>query len=386
MYALQQVMEELENSLKNRSSSERLQVLRSITDLFLCGVGHQSEEHVSLFDDALCRLVNHVESRAIAQLSAELAPIDHAPIRIVRQLARHDDVAISGPLLKESKRLEAEDLIEIAQTKSQAHLAAIASRPQLEAIVTDVLVDKGNTEVAKVVANNVGARFSQAGLSKLVTRAEKEEGLAELVAIRSDISPHQLRQLAAKATDTVRQRLMTTANPEANARIERILVEIADEVGGQGAAEKRNYFAARRLYQSIQHDPALVRSTLAEVAARDDFEATVVLLSGLSGIKLKSVEQTLVNSDGGTLILCKALRIDWPTARAILSLRAANNAPPVKMDNAFEQFAKISEHTAQRVVRFWQIRTTVGDADPPRQSVDPAAKSRDGAEHGEVAL
>jgi uncharacterized protein (DUF2336 family) len=214
MSAVLETLEEVEVCLKSRPSSERVQALRAVTDLFLNGAAKHSAHQVELFDDVLCRLVQHVEARALAQLSGELAPVDNAPTRVVQHLARHDDIVVAGPVLTGSTRLQTQDLIEIASTKSQAHLLAIGSRRQVEAAVTDVLVEKGNTEVAKRIATNAGARFSEVGFSRLVTRAENEAGLAELVAIRAEMSPEQLRQLALQATETVRQRLMAVTKPE----------------------------------------------------------------------------------------------------------------------------------------------------------------------------
>jgi uncharacterized protein (DUF2336 family) len=82
-----------------------------------------------------------VETRALAELSLELAPVDTAPRRIIGRLARHDEIVVSGPVLTQSNRLQTDDLIEIASTKSQAHLVAIGSRSLIEEAVTDVLVE-----------------------------------------------------------------------------------------------------------------------------------------------------------------------------------------------------------------------------------------------------
>jgi hypothetical protein len=80
-------------------------------------------------------------------------PIDTAPLRVVQRLARHDEIAVAEPLLRESKRLGMIDLIEIANTKSQAHLAAIGGGTSTEfrsVIATEI---KNWKEAAR--ANNI---------------------------------------------------------------------------------------------------------------------------------------------------------------------------------------------------------------------------------------
>jgi uncharacterized protein (DUF2336 family) len=374
MSAALQTLEEVELCLKSRPSSERVQVLRAVTDLFLNGAAQRSAHQIEQFDDVLCRLVQHVETRALAQLSDDLAPVDNAPMRVVQHLARHDDIVVAGPVLTGSTRLQTADLIEIASTKSQAHLLAIGGRSQVEAAVTDVLVEKGNTEVAKRVAANAGACFSETGFSRLVTRAESEAGLAELVAIRSELSSEQLRQLAVKATDAVRQRLMAVATPEARQKIEKVLAEIAAEIDRPNA-KPRDYSVAQRLVISMRHDASLMRSTLAEVAAQGEFEATVALLSALGGVGIPVVERVMTNSDeGGLLLLCKAIDLEWPVARRILMLHPVGmRTTATQMDRSCEQFGGINGATAQRVVRFWQVRTAVTSGESEQRQADRAA-------------
>ena len=89
------------------------------------------------------RLVKTIEIRAIAdigarmalaEMSEQLAPIGQAPPSVVRRLAKNDQILIAGPVLKESARLSEDDLIEIAETKSEQHLLAVSARWWLKEI------------------------------------------------------------------------------------------------------------------------------------------------------------------------------------------------------------------------------------------------------------
>jgi uncharacterized protein (DUF2336 family) len=363
MRPLHNTLEELEASVESRSSTQRIRVLRSVTDLFLEDPVSYSEDQVELFDDVLCRLVRHVEEQALVRLSRELAPVENAPVQLVRYLAGQEAILISAPVLKLSPRLRAEDLIDIASTRSQAHLLAIGSRPELEEAVTDVLVARGNTEVAITLARNAGARFSPGGFARLVTRAEREEGLGELVVIRSEMSPLHLRQLVCKATKIVRQRLLAVAPPEARARIERILFEIAAEIEQPALSKGRDYASAQRLVLGVKHDAGLMRLMLAEAAEQEKLEMTAVLLSALGAIPMSAVERILTNgNEGGLLLLCRAVDLLWPTVRVVLRLHPlGSGATEAQMDRWFRQFKKINPSTAQRVLGFWRVRGAVTD-------------------------
>jgi uncharacterized protein (DUF2336 family) len=356
---LHQVVEHLHASLESRSCSERLRMLRSVTELFVGGAAHFSEAQIELFDEVLCRLVQYVADRALAQLSAELAPIDTAPPNVVRRLAWSDNIAISGPLLKQSKRLRVPDLVEIARTKSDAHLFAIGRRSQIDEAVTDILVKRGQVEIVRAIAKNTGARFSQDGFSRLVRRAETDDGLAELVAVRSEISSEQLHRLVGTATEIVRRRLVALAKPEARQRIEKVLFEIGVEIDRPDIEQKRDYSPAKGLVDRIGNDPTLLRSMLVEVAKQNEFEAAVVLLATLANLSVPAVER-IMNRDeaGGALLLCRAIDLKWPTVLAVLSVHAtASTAGAAQLDRMSRQFAKLDAVTAQRVVRLWRMRS-----------------------------
>jgi uncharacterized protein (DUF2336 family) len=80
-------------------------------------------------------------------------------------------------------------LAEIAGTKRQNLLVAIAGRPQVSEIVTDVLVERGNSEVAHKVVANTGASISELGFVKLIGHAKNDKTLAAAIADRKDLPP-----------------------------------------------------------------------------------------------------------------------------------------------------------------------------------------------------
>ena len=165
MDAHNSIIAELEAAISGNSKEKRVDTLRRVTDLFLCDADRFNDVQVEVFDDVLCHLIKRIETKALAELSARLAPVGNSPAELIRRLARNDDIVIAAPVLTQSARLTADDLIEIAQTKSQAHLLAISGRTQLDEAVTDQLLSHGDYEVAQKLARNAGARFSETGFT-----------------------------------------------------------------------------------------------------------------------------------------------------------------------------------------------------------------------------
>jgi uncharacterized protein (DUF2336 family) len=359
MSTQQSLIGELEEAIKSGSSERRVETLRRVTDLFLNDADRLNEEQIGLFDDVLCHLIKRIETKALVELSGHLAPIDNSPIELIRRLARNDEIAVAGPVLTQSARLTAGDLIEIAGTKSQQHLLAISGRSELEESVTDVLLDRGDRETVHRLARNAGARFSETGFTSLVRNAETDESLAEKLGLRLDIPLRLLRDLLLKATEAVRTRLLALAPPETRDQIQRTLSKISNEVSREATAS-RDFAQAQQGILLMRKEGRLDESALLEFANRRLYEQTVVALAMLSSASIDLIASLMKGArSAGLLIPCKAAGLKWPTVSAILRSRFAHHTmSEADLTQAKEDFLRLSQLNAQRTLRFWQIHAT----------------------------
>ena len=354
MSATASLIPELEEVIQHGSPERRAETLKRITTYFLSGASRFNDDHVKLFDHVFGRLIHEIETKARAELSNRLAPVGNAPAEVLRRLAHDDDIAVAGPVLTQSKRLSETDLVAIAKTKSQAHLLAISSRSGIAVPVTDVLVQRGDAEVVRSVAENRGAQISEAGFSTLVDRAEKDEDLAEKVGMRADIPPRLFRDLLLKATEVVQQRLLASAKPETQAEIRRVLAKVSTEVGAKTGP--RDYTIAQHRVESLRNDGKLNEAALVEFAKAGKYEETVVALALLCSVPIEVVDRLMSGErPDPVLILCKSAGWSWPTVKAIVMARG-NGMSNQALDTAYANFDRLSPTTAQRVMRFWQVR------------------------------
>src|SRR4051812_3218487 len=93
---------ELEEVIATGSPERRTQALQRITALFVAGASNFNEDHVKIFDDVFGHLIDEIESKARAELANRLAPVRNAPAKVVRKLAKDDDIAVAGPVLQQS--------------------------------------------------------------------------------------------------------------------------------------------------------------------------------------------------------------------------------------------------------------------------------------------
>jgi uncharacterized protein (DUF2336 family) len=352
------VIEELEHVLAAGSSDRRrTEMLRRVTDLFLGGAESFNQQQVGLFDDVLARFVKQVETTALAELGTKLAPIDNAPHGIIRSLARHDEIAVAGPVLAQSPQLSDSDLIEIAGSKGQGHLGAISERKRLAAAITDILIQRGDTTVVRKLSKNQGAAFSEGGYVSLAGRAETDERLAENLGARLDMPPQLLQDLMLKATETVRGRLLAVVPPERQAAIQRVLSALAEKMLRKAAAP-RDFSHATALVDKLQSTGQLNESVIARFAEAGQYEEMVTGLARICAAPVELIERLMQNVRyDGILVACKAAELRWPTFSAILKARFGPfEGPAVDLTQARSDFLKLSAATAQRMLRFWLVR------------------------------
>jgi hypothetical protein len=351
------IIAELEDAVRGGSSAKRVDTLRQVTDLFLNDGDRLSDDQVQVFDDVLCLLIARVETRAKAELSKRLAPIDYAPFEVIQHLAWDDEIEVAGTVLAQSSRLGTETLVEIASRKGQDHLLAISGRPDLPAAVTDVIVDRGEGRVIRKLANNASASFSEEGYSAIVARADGDDELIEILGLRTDLPAKFLRDLLRRAKEAVRNRLLAIAPPSIREEIRQILNAIA----GEAPTRTRSYGVAEELVKLMKELNELDDAAVYNFAEAGKFDEVTVSLAVLNDIPLDMMGRLMEGPRNDLILIpCRSAKLNWPTVESILRNRPIQH--PIDeptLEIARRDFRKLSMDTAQRTVRFWQLHNRV---------------------------
>jgi uncharacterized protein (DUF2336 family) len=362
------IIDEVESAIRTGSAEKGLETARRVTDLFLSSAGSFDDEQIALFDDVLVRLIGTIELRAIAdmgarvalaEISAQLAPIAQAPPSVIRRLANNDEIRIAGPVLQESARLDDGELVKIASSKGEPHLLAVAGRWWLKEIVTDALLARHYPSVSKRLAANPGARVSGSGFAIIVGQAESDPELAVSVGVRVDLPSDLRRQLLRSATEAVRTRLLSRAPPhlfeEIQSAIAAVTVGVEREMSGV-----RDFEGAKRAIGNLKATGQLNEATLLSFARQRRYEEAVAALAALSGSTVEVIRPLMQSlREDGLLVPCKAALLSWETTLAVLESRFATGAmKPADVARAKSNFARMTAENARRTLRFWQVRAS----------------------------
>jgi uncharacterized protein (DUF2336 family) len=352
------LIDDLEVAIKHGSPENRVQTLRRITDLFLHDANRLNDEQIGVFDDVLCLLAEKIEKTALVELGQRLAPVDMAPIRVIKRLARDDAIEVAAPVLTGSRRLTAADLVEIVQTKSQAHLLAISERPILEPKLTDALLVRGDQKVVTALAKNAGAQFSETGFTRLVERADGDDTLGELVGLRKDLPGNLLQELLRRASEMVMRKILSLVPPERRADIERIIAKVGRTLS---RSTEHDYSEAEGAVAALVKAGKLDETALVTFVRKRQKDELIVALGRLSSTPVAIIAQLLNGHRNDAILLpCKAAQLSWPTVEFILHDKLAGQ-PAIDsiVVLARKDYAKLATATAQRTLRFMNVQAAV---------------------------
>ncbi len=296
--------------LANEDSSEkRRELLRAVTDLFM-STETVNEEQSQLFDDVMTRVADDAGTEGRRELSSRIAPVGHAPRGIINKLARDDEIDVAAPVLTESPVLSDDDLVQITETKSQDHLAAVSERKEIATRVTDVLIEHGNSKVLRNVSGNTGAMLSDTGARTLSAKADDDNTIQRNLFRRDDLPP-----------------------------------EVALEVQARGDVPEE---------ETGDPNPNTPQGWMIPTIVQE--------FSKLSGLEPDRVEKMILEERLDiVVIICKSLELTGPEFEKVLRQRTLHTGPQeYDLNSLMLQYNTLPPHAAQRMARFLKVRQTVG--------------------------
>lgn len=349
------LLEELDKAILIGSRECRERALWYATDLFM--VGRFTDEEIWVFGEIIGKLAAEIELAARAKLAAKLSRIDHAPARLIDELASDHSIEVAGPVLRYSERVDVRTLLSAAKTRDQQHLLAISKRRLIPEPVTDVLVTRGNQAVVQSVAANEGARLSEAGFLNLIKRSENDSILAENVGLRHDIPRHLFQQLIAKASDETRRKL-ERERPDIVIAVDALVADVTASLHSKFGPASPSYFAAKKAVSFKHRLGELQETSILEYARARKIEETIVGLSLLCSLPSDVIERALAGKSRELLlIVARAFEFSWETTGALLFLGAPHfTISNHELDELREQFTRLHVSSSREILAHYRDR------------------------------
>ncbi len=325
-------------------------VLDRTAKLFLCSAEKLSAAQIDLFDGVVLRLLDRVDTPSLARLSQKLSETKYTLPQVTRRLALDASESVWAPILK-SPCIPHGVLLEVVRSCGPVHHVAIASRQSIDAPLSEALIQCGLAPVHHALAENRGARMSEAGWARLAELGQSDPKLAAKLARRGDIPSPFKRDLHARLEDAQMRML--------NARPRILRDQIEDTVASNAATkmpepEPADLARAQARMQELSRQGKLRDSAVNRFAAAREYVEVAAALALLTGSPIEVI-RALIAGDNveGLVLACKAARLTWGTTNMVVMNRPG--LPPVPADElqkARETFMSFSLSAAQRTVRF----------------------------------
>jgi uncharacterized protein (DUF2336 family) len=343
---------------KETSSDKRRDLLREITDALARDASIQTLANCAAFDEIAVAVVTDLKSEARSEISRMLSETTLPLGRTVRQLAM-DEIAVAAPLLERSAALTDKDLVEVASTKSQAHLMAVTKRSSIGELVSDALVAHGEDNVVVSLLGNRGAQIARDTYERVALRAESSAILQAPLIRRQGVPLDLLNDLYVAVAPVLRQEILkqyeSVSPAELDAALERSRKRVAKAYGGLPEDLETARIELRKLERAGHMQPPVLVRLMRE--GPDSRTLFLLAFAQLTEADYSLIRRLIDTRDIDAMaLLCRAAGFDRALFVTLSLLVVSDDKGRVNLEEFGKLYERVPVSTAQRAVRFWKVR------------------------------
>ncbi len=347
---------------RTTDSGQRRELLREVTDLFFETSATRTTRESALFDDVLKLVAAEMQDSVLAELSEVFADAADAPVGLLRDLANHS-FEIAGPVLKRSRVLDEQTLLQIVNYQSQQHIAAVAQRPDVSENVSDAIVKFGDDHALDHLIRNDGAKISRTSMEAAVDRARRNTMLHDGVVKRSDLPLDLLNEMYFVVENTLRDQIMkrnASVDPATlDAALSKARSRMSANVGDMSAEAKNAMTFITSKKNSGELNARLLVSLYRE-AKQTHF---LYGLAEITNLEPETVADLINRRDiDGLAMICRAAGIERPLFVTLAVLSCGGDEAMQRAEEFGRMYNNVPVEAAQRAMRFFKVRKSAAQA------------------------
>jgi uncharacterized protein (DUF2336 family) len=346
---------------RTTDSEKRRELLREVTDLFFATSQSRTEKESVLFDDVLQLVAAEMQDEVLAELSERFADADNAPVGLMRDLANHS-FEVAGPILKRSKALDEQTLLNVVNYQSQNHIKAVAERASVSEKLSDAIVRIGNDQALDALIRNDGAKISRPSMELAVDRARKSSFLHEGVVRRRDMPLDLLNEMyfvvEARLRDKILERNASVDPATLNAALSNARNRMRGAVADLGA-ETKNAIAFIQSKKASGELNARLLVSLYREAKQTHF---IMGLAEMTNLEASTVSDLIERKDiDGLAMICRAANIERPLFVTLAVITCGGDEAMSRAEEFGRMYNQVPVEAAQRALRFFKVRKGAGE-------------------------
>lgn len=347
---------------RTTDSNQRRELLREVTDLFFETSGGRSDRETALFDDVLQLVAAEMQENVLAELSELFADANEAPVGLMRDLANHS-FEVAGPVLKRSRALDEQTLLQIVNYQSQNHIKAVAQRDDVSETVSDAIVKFGDDIALDALIRNDAAKISRNSLEAAIDRARNNVLLHEGVVKRSDLPLDLLNEMYFVVENSLRDQIMkrnASVDPATlDAALSKARARMSQNAGDMGAEAKN----AMAFIQSKKNSGELNARLLVSLYREAKQKHFLYGLAEITNLDPDTVADLIARRDiDGLAMICRAAGIERPLFVTLAVLTCGGDEAMQRAEEFGRMYNNVPIEAAQRAMRFFKVRKSAAQA------------------------
>ncbi|MEZ5996017.1 MAG: DUF2336 domain-containing protein [Hyphomonadaceae bacterium] len=343
---------------RTTDSAQRRELLREVTDLFFETSGSRNTRETALFDDVLKLVAAEMQDSVLAELSEMFANADEAPVGLMRDLANHC-FEVAGPVLRHSKALDEQTLLQIVNYQGQQHIKAVAQRDDVSEKLSDAIVQRGDDHALDALIRNDNAKISRTSMETAIDRARANSMLHEGVVKRKDLPLDLLNEMYFVVENTLRDQILSRnakVDPQA---LEAALTKARQRMSQSAGDTTEEAKKAMAFIQSKKNSGELNARMLVSLYREAKQAQFLYGLAELTNLDPATVATLLDRRDiDGLAMICRAANIERPLFVTLAVLSCGGDEAMQKAEEFGKMYNSVPVEAAQRAMRFFKVRKT----------------------------
>lgn len=343
-----------------RGHSPREVLIRKLADLVVLPASRISSNERSLVADIMLQALDKADEDLRFEIARRVARVVEAPNALLRTLLL-DEPRVAEPIIRRIEPVPEALLIECARAGTTAHRDLIARRIDLTTSLADVILDFGESDVAKLLLRREEFQFSPNAIDLLVSRSPSDTDVQALLLRRRELEPAHGFMMFWWVSPENRKRILTRF------ALDRSIVQDAVQdlyprvFRGEGAdpfvKEILIMLDRRHRPRGVNGDPVSMDVVIKTLGAARKYPAQEIIhaASMIAGVSRELVARIL--RDPGVepfAVMCKSLGLPRSEFFAIVNRKDAENPlDPARAEALLGIFDSMARDYARAVLRYW---------------------------------
>lgn len=316
-----------------------------------------NETQQKLASGILMNLIRQAEIDLKQALAERLASAENIPQELIVYLA-NDDISVARHVLLASPVLNDIDLMYVITSKGEEHWQTIAGRPNLSPMVTDRLIDTGDTRTMINLVANTQVTLQKGSMKKLAKAALGSEELQMPLLRRPEVDAELATDLYLVVSEALRREVSTRFKLQEHAvaqSLETLVHELSHEARGITRFTPQMEALAKRIKERKEINPDLMIRTL----RRGQVGFFISLFAEQVGMSPDNIVK-LIQKDAGRpfVIACRSMGMMKSEFASIFLLSRGIRTGDKIVDQrelamALKYYDSVKEFDVQRIMASW---------------------------------